>query len=140
MIRKFKVDDIDQIMKIWLDSNIDAHSFVAQAYWISNLSSVSAQILKADIYVYERDHKIVGFAGMQDQYLAGIFVQKEARSDGIGQILLAHIKSLCNTFSLSVYKDNKRAVNFYLREGLRITSEELDEDTNNVAYSMVWQT
>lgn len=28
MIREFKMEDLDRIMEIWLNSNIDAHPFI----------------------------------------------------------------------------------------------------------------
>jgi putative acetyltransferase len=30
MIRRFKIDDLDIVMKIWLESNIKAHDFIAR--------------------------------------------------------------------------------------------------------------
>lgn len=37
MIRNAKETDIDEIMDIWLNSNIDAHSFVPKEYWVEIL-------------------------------------------------------------------------------------------------------
>ena len=53
-----------------------------------------------------------------DDYLAGIFVDKKCRSMGIGKGLLDCIKKNYPVFSLNVYQKNRRAVDFYLREGL----------------------
>lgn len=138
MIRKFQVDDIDQVMNIWCDSNIDAHSFIKQEYWISNTATVREQLLQAEIYVYEQKNKIVGFVGLQDDYLAGIFVDKDVRSQGIGTQLLDYIKSIRQEFILRVYKENKGAVNFYVREGLTTILEEMDNATNNMELLMHW--
>lgn len=139
MIRNFQMEDIDQVMKIWLDSNIDAHSFIKREYWISNAPDVKKQLLHAEIYVYEQESKIVGFVGMQDNYLAGIFVDKDARSNGIGKQLLEYIKSIRQEFTLRVYKENKGAVNFYEREGLTTILEEMDKATNNIELVMQWK-
>lgn len=139
MIRKFQMEDINQVMKIWLDSNIDAHNFIKQEYWISNAPDVKKQLLHAEIYVYEQESKIVGFVGMQDNYLAGIFVDKDIRSNGIGKQLLEYIKGIRQEFTLRVYKENKGAVNFYEREGLTIIIEEMDEATNNIELLMQWK-
>lgn len=138
MIRKFKAEDIDQVMQIWLGGNIEAHSFIEEEYWISNFFDVREKLLKAEIYVYKQDEQIVGFVGMQGNYLAGIFVDKMARSNGIGTKLLDYVKEFYSNFSLNVYKMNKRAVNFYLREGLKMIAEEFDEETNNAEYLMAW--
>lgn len=139
MIRKFQMEDINQVMKIWLDSNIDAHNFIKQEYWISNALDVKKQLMNAEIYVYEQESKIVGFVGMQDNYLAGIFVDKDIRSKGIGKQILKYIKGIRQEFTLRVYKENKGAVNFYEREGLTTITEEMDEATNNIELLMQWK-
>lgn len=86
MIRKFETKDTERVMQIWLEANMEAHDFVPGDYWLSQYQSVQEQILQADIYVYQQDEKIQGFAGMTDNYLAGIFVDKKCRSTGIGKV------------------------------------------------------
>ena len=138
MIRKFEKKDTERVMQIWLEVNIETHYIVPSKYWLSQYQSVQKQILQADIYVYEQDKEIQGFVGMMDDYLAGIFVDKKCRSMGIGKSLLECVKKNYPAFSLNVYQKNRRAVNFYLREGLSIVSKEIDEDTGETDYTMAW--
>lgn len=138
MIRKFEKKDTERVMQIWLEVNIETHDFVPSKYWLSQYQSVQKQILQADIYVYEQDKEIQGFVGMMDDYLAGIFVDKKCRSMGIGKSLLECVKKNYPAFSLNVHQKNRRAVNFYLREGLSIVSKEIDEDTGETDYTMAW--
>lgn len=138
MIRKFEAKDTEKVMQIWLETNIETHDFVPGDYWLSQYPSVQEQILQADIYVYESDEEILGFVGMMDDYLAGIFVEKRYRSMGIGKILLECVKKIYPAFSLNVYRKNQRAVDFYLREGLSIVSKGIDKDTKEADYTMVW--
>lgn len=138
MIRKFEKKETERVMQIWLEVNIETHDFVPSKYWLSQYQSVQKQILQADIYVYEQDKEIQGFVGMMDDYLAGIFVDKKCRSMGIGKSLLECVKKNYPAFSLNVYQKNRRAVNFYLREGLSIVSKEIDEDTGETDYTMAW--
>ena len=138
MIRKFEKKATERVMQIWLEVNIETHDFVPSKYWLSQYQSVQKQILQADIYVYEQDKEIQGFVGMMDDYLAGIFVDKKCRSMGIGKSLLECVKKNYPAFSLNVYQKNRRAVNFYLREGLSIVSKEIDEDTGETDYTMAW--
>jgi len=35
MIRVFQILDTEQVMKLWLFGNMDAHSFVPEEYWHS---------------------------------------------------------------------------------------------------------
>ena len=138
MIRKFETKDTERVMQIWLETNIETHDFVPSDYWLSQYQSVQEQILQADIYVYEQDEEIQGFVGMVDNYLAGIFVDKKYRSMGIGKDLLECVKKNYPAFLLNVYQKNRRAVDFYLREGLSIMSKGIDENTAEMDYTMEW--
>lgn len=57
---------------------------------------------------------------------------------GIGKDLLACIKKNYPAFSLNVYQKNRRAVDFYLREGLSVVAKGIDEDTAESDYTMEW--
>jgi putative acetyltransferase len=138
MIRKFKNTDLDTIMGIWLDTNIQAHNFIPEEYWKSNFNSVRAMLPNAEIYVYELKDKVTGFIGINSGYIAGIFVSNESQSKGIGKELVNRIKKNYSELSLTVYKKNTRAVNFYQREQFIIKQEQTDENTGETEYLMVW--
>lgn len=139
MIRKFQTTDIHEVMKIWLESNQDAHDFISEEYWKSNYAMVEEQLFDADLYISETNGKIQGFAGLVGNYIAGIFIDKKYRSMGIGKELLDDIKKEYSSLSLSVYEKNKRAADFYIREGFCLDSEGIDEDTNEKEYTMIWK-
>ena len=140
MIREIKLSDIEQVMRLWLEGNMEAHNFISAEYWKSNAPLVQEQLLQAEVYVYEENGIIQGFAGMQGDYLAGIFIEKSVRSAGIGKQLLDHIKKIrASSLFLKVYQENRRAIRFYQREGLIITGEGLDEDTGHHEYTMTWE-
>lgn len=136
MIRKFQQTDTGQVMQIWLKGNIDAHPFIPKEYWESNFEMVQEQLIQAEVYVHETNDTIQGFIGIQDDYIAGIFVKKECRSQGIGKRLLDHVQSFHKELTLNVYKKNYRAMAFYQREGFLAVSEQLDEDTGEMEVTM----
>lgn len=139
MIRKLQKADIDQVMEIWLNGNVEAHPFVPKDYWESNYGMVREQLLEADVFVCEGDKEVQGFIGLVDSYIAGIFVDKRHRSEGVGKQLLEYVKKQYSTLSLNVYQQNKGAVAFYLREGFSIRTEGIDEETGNAEYTMFWK-
>lgn len=139
MIREFQILDTEQVMKLWLFGNIDAHSFVPEEYWRSHFNEVQEALLQANVFVYDIDGKVLGFIGLMNEYIAGIFVDKSCRSTGIGTQLLKYAKQKYDTLSLSVYPQNSRAVAFYHREGFSILSEGVDEDTGKKEYTMFWK-
>lgn len=139
MIREFQTSDTEQVMKIWLSGNEDAHPFVPDDYWRSHFQEVQEALLQSKVFVYVTDEKILGFLGMIDNYIAGIFVVKNCRSCGIGRQLLTHAKQKYDTLSLNVYQKNSRAAAFYGREGFSILSEGMDEAAGEKEYTMVWK-
>lgn len=140
MIRKLRESDLSAVMKIWLDTNIKSHNFVSKEYWTSNYEMVKEILPKSEIYVYEEDdtNLIDGFIGLLDSYLAGLFVKDTAQSKGIGKQLLDYAKSIKSEMILSVYQKNIRAIHFYQREQFQIQSENIDDNTNEKEFIMIW--
>ena len=118
MIRQYDEYDIDALMKIWLDTNIQAHNFISSDYWRSNYDMVRKILPYAEIYVYQDDSakQIIGFIGLNGNYIEGVFVKETMQSKGIGKMLLDYVKNFKTTLTLSVYQKNKKAIRFYLRK------------------------
>lgn len=133
--------DISDVLQIWLETNIEAHNFIEKEYWTGNYEMVKQILPEAEVYVYEdeKNGQIVGFIGMNNQYVEGLFVKETAQSRGIGKQLLDHAKSRKTELRLGVYQKNMRAVRFYLRENFLIQAEQMDEDTNETEYIMGWE-
>ncbi|RCX19337.1 putative acetyltransferase [Anaerobacterium chartisolvens] len=138
MVRKFEDKDLEEIMKLWLTTNVQAHNFISKDYWEGNFDIVKGMLPNAEIYVYELDNEIKAFVGTDNGYIAGIFVSNEMQSKGIGKQLLKKIKDLYSELSLTVYKKNVKAVNFYKRQQFVIKQEQIDENTGEAEYLMVW--
>ena len=139
MIRKLRKADIDSVADIWLDANLKAHSFIPAQYWKSNSEFVKEALPQAEVYVYENENEIQGFVGLSGEHIEGIFVSGEKQSQGIGKLLLDHVKDRKPRLLLNVYKQNTRAMSFYQREGFEIQYEGLDDATGEKDCVMVWQ-
>ena len=139
MIRKLQKADINRAADIWLKTNLKAHFFIPEQYWISNYEFVKELLPQTEVYVYEDDKMIQGFIGINDEYIEGIFVSDEMQSRGIGKMLLDYIKDKKDRLQLKVYQKNVRAMSFYQREGFTIQSEEMDEFTGEKEYVMNWE-
>lgn len=139
MIRKFKNTDIDKIMEIWLNSNTEAHNFIDKSYWEKNFEMVKNILPQAEIYIYEENNNIMGFVGLVENYIAGIFIEKNFRGKGVGKKLLDYIKSIKNNLTLNVYEKNIGAVKFYKREGFTVEKFGIDENTGEKEFMMSWE-
>lgn len=140
MIRRLQKPDIDTVSDIWLEANRDTHDFIPAEYWENEFLPVKEMLLQAEVYVYTDEYKneIEGFVGLDQEYIAGIFVRKEARSKGIGKALLDFVKGKKQELTLNVYQKNERAVRFYEREGFYIVESTMDESTGEKEYLMRW--
>ncbi|HEX2926225.1 MAG TPA: N-acetyltransferase [Ruminiclostridium sp.] len=139
MIREFKADDLETVMKIWLQTNIEAHDFIKKSYWQGNYEMVKEMLPSSTIFVYESSDIVTGFIGLVEGYIAGIFVNASSQSMGIGKELLDYAKERYTTLSLQVYKKNVRAAKFYLREGFAVSKEQADEGTGEAELVLSWR-
>ena len=138
MIRRFENKDLDQVMSIWLQVNMESHSFIGADYWKDNHEMVKDMIPKAEVLVSEENGQIRGCIGLRDTYIAGIFVRAAEQSKGVGTGLLQTVMKSRDNLRLNVYKKNMRAVSFYQHYGFQIINQGIDESTSEEEYTMEW--
>lgn len=139
IIRKFNEIDLKRVMRIWYDGNLEAHDFVDKSYWERNFGFVKRSLPESEVYVYEIDGYVVGFVGIDEGYIAGLFVDKEYRGVGIGTKLIEYVKELYDFFTLHVFENNYGAVTFYENRGLIKKEESVHEDLGEVEYLMYYR-
>lgn len=139
MIRRIKESDINKVADIWLNTNIETHNFISSQYWHDNFELVKELLSQAEIYVYEVANSILGFIGLSDDYIEGIFVCHGGQSKGVGKQLLDYVKGIKKQLSLRVYQKNARAIKFYQREDFKILTESIEEKTGEKEYLMTWR-
>ena len=118
MIRLFEEEDLDEVLAIWLDANLRAHSFIPAGYWEGRREEVRQALPQAELYVWEERGEILGFLGLEGDYIAGMFVRLGAQSRGGG---------------------NTRAAAFYRREGFSALGEQTDAGTGEMERCMCWR-
>lgn len=140
MIRKAEPSDLDAVLCIWLDANLDAHAFLPAEYWQGCRQLVRDMLPQAELYVHQDPAgRIDGFLGLQGDYLAGLFVRREARCRGVGKALLDSAKARRPALTLNVYQKNGKAIAFYKREGFAVQAAGVEENTGEPDYTMTWK-
>ncbi|WP_455497386.1 GNAT family N-acetyltransferase [Coprobacter sp.] len=139
LIRKMNVEDIDSVMQIWLETNLKAHSFIPARYWEKNFNTVKTILPETEIYVADQEGQIVGFIGLDNNYIAGIFICEYMQSQSIGKQLLYIAKNKYPTLQLHVYKENLRAVTFYKKQNFIIKQSRIDTNTGKEEFLMEWK-
>lgn len=138
MIRHLTSKDIDRVMDIWLKTTIKAHDFISEAYWYTNYDSVKNIYLPmSETFVYEDKEEIKGFISIINNELIGaLFVDHRYQDCGIGKELINCAIDKYKELNLNVYKENKKAVQFYLNRGFEIIQEQINEDSGYSEYCM----
>ncbi|MBY7900100.1 N-acetyltransferase [Vibrio fluvialis] len=136
-LRPFRVEDMDDLLNVWLSASIEAHDFVAASYWQSQVENMRHLYLPAsEVYVYLLSGELVGFYALYENTLAAIFVSPDCQGQGIGKLLLEHAKQQRAQLSLTVYKENQASCQFYLKQGFHVVREQTDEHTGHAELVM----
>lgn len=128
------------MVRIWYDASVIAHPFMPASFWASYKSAMKEEYLPlAENYVFEQEGKVAGFISLVGEIVCALFVAPEAQGKGVGKALLEHAKALKGRLSLKVYRDNRKAIFFYEKSGLRAAGEEIDEHTGCMQILMEWE-
>jgi len=129
--------DVDIATEIWLESSIQAHSFIPAEYWRSKADEMkNVWLPSSESWVLRSGEKIIGFYSLVENRLAALFVLPSAQGTGFGKQLLEHAKMQRPELTLSVYKENESGYQFYLSQGFQISGEQTDEHTGHIEYTM----
>lgn len=129
---------IEELIQIWLQSNIDAHDFIPKQYWEKNIPFVKQALPNAMLFC-EGNETIKGFLGVSDGLIEGLFVKKEFRRKGIGKNLIQQVKKQFDVLSLYVYVKNENAVAFYKNMGFVVEKQQIQTQTGENEYFMTWK-
>lgn len=140
MIRNCRQTDLEEMVRIWYDASVIAHSFVPASFWALKKSAMKDKYLPlAENLVFEEDGKVTGFISLVEDRICALFVAPEMQGKGIGRAFLENSKTLRRKLSLKVYKENESAFGFYKKYGFIEAGEEIDEHTGCVMILMKWE-
>ena len=131
MIRAFKEEDTETVIRIWLAASVRSHSFIDKAYWEEKAEAMRTLYLPLSEIVVDEDRatgEVVAFMAFVEDYLAALFVAPAHQKRGVGSRLLALAKKMRGTLDLSVYAEN----------GFRITGERIEEVTGRTELLMAF--
>ena len=139
MIRKLEDRDLEQALNLWQQANQQAHPFLPKSFWEQRRAQIKAALQQGEVYVAVEGDQILGFIGLYQDWIHGLFVLPDRQGQGIGRALLARLKELRPVLWLQVYGKNRRALEFYLREGFQVRRRSLDPDSDEVKLTLTWQ-
>ncbi len=139
-IRPLQEADLETVVDLWLKSSIKAHSFIEASFWEGQVNAMrEVYIPSADTWVADYEGMLVGFVSLNEEMLAALFVHPFFQGNGIGKQLLQFAMEQSDSLVLSVYKENKRAMDFYRKQGFEAVQEQVDKHTGMPEVIMVWE-
>lgn len=129
---------IEEMMEIWLQSNVAEQSFIPKKYWSKNYKEVLRVMSIATVYIYEEDGVIMGFAGSMEEQMVAITVVDTQRGRGIGSLLLDKLKDEMGILEASVYTKNKGAMSFFQKNEFQAKDIQLEESTGEEIILLNW--
>jgi putative acetyltransferase len=137
MIRDFEASDMNDILNIWLEASIKAHSFVGKEFWESRIDDMREIYIPAsDTYVFSDGMTVKGFFSLDKTTLAAMFVSPNAQGKGIGRRLMDKAKLLRRKLTLCVYRENPKSIQFYRKCGFTIIKERVCVHTGHIEILM----
>ena len=137
-IRQPLPTEVEEIIRIWLDGNMQAHPFIQPDSWLNHVGYMREALLQAEVYIYEQGGNIAGFIGLEGSHIAGLFIDKHHQSQGIGTSLIEFIKQKHLSLTLTVYRKNEKALQFYQKHNFVAVEERIDTNNNEVELLMRW--
>lgn len=140
MIRPLCAEDLNTAVSIWYSASIKAHNFISEEYWYSQKENMHDLYLpNCESWVYKADNRILGFVSYYEGDVPAFFVDPEAQSQGIGSKLLYFLKQKYKKLTLTVYAENEKTHQFYIRHGFIAVKENTCEHTGHKQIAMCWE-
>ena len=120
MIRKHTPKDLNSILDIWYQASTLAHPFLDDAF-VEQVKTAMRDIYVpgSETWVYEQNNNILGFIGMMDNEIGGLFVLPNQHGKGIGAQLLNYIKPNYKNLEVEVFEKNNLGRGFYDKKGFK---------------------
>ncbi len=123
-VRPMRDDEIDEIVRVWHESKKVAYPYLPTEQGLTledNDRIFRRYILPRDAFwVADDGASVVGFLGMQDDYIDRLYVLPDRQGQGIGSALMAKAKELSPAgLRLHTHQQNTQARAFYERHGFR---------------------
>lgn len=140
MIRPLRSSDIETVRKIYEISNESIGLPVKKGHFKSDADKyVLETIHKCENMIYELNGIPAGIISVSADHIEGLFVHPSHSGKGVGKDLLHYFLNKKKYLQLQVYEKNSRALNFYLKNGFKITGGGICSITALPYFEMVYE-
>jgi putative acetyltransferase len=128
-LRPATAADHADLIQLWEAAVRATHDFLTEEDILFFRSSLPLAFETLNVWVAERDARIVGFIAVSGRHIEALFVAPDQHRRGIGRRLLDHIVTSHpgTGWNVDVNEQNPEATRFYLHYGfIQIGRSELD--------------
>lgn len=128
-IHRYRADDTLRLGQIWLEASSLSHAFFSpDILKVQHQQVCDLYLPQSETWVMETEGRLLGFIGLIDRFVGGLFVCPEAQGLGVGRLLTMHALGLKGELELDVYSLNTGAVAFYRHLGFQELSRQPTDD------------
>ncbi|AGA68235.1 acetyltransferase (GNAT) family protein [Desulfitobacterium dichloroeliminans LMG P-21439] len=140
IIRKFEYLDTEEIIEIWYNVSVLAHSFISKEVWDSYKSELRNKYLPAaETWVAEESGNLIGFISLLENFIGALFVIPTKQGKGVGTKLTELAKQEKEHLNVGVYNKNIDAKRFYIKSGFTYLGEEVQQETGELVINMIFE-
>lgn len=133
MIRPFRTSDTQQLLHVWYQASLIAHSFLDADFFEAERKRIVEHWLpQAETYVSVESRQLVGFLSLVGDEVGAIFVDPQAQGNGHGRALMDHARSIRDHLELDVFEENSIGRSFYAAHGFEQIGRGVDATTGRV--------
>lgn len=131
VIRPFADEDLDEVLDVWYEASLVAHSFLSEEFLATERREVAEHWLPlAETMVYEDDGRVIGFLALIGNEVGAIFVDPRCQGRGFGRALMDRARSIRPFLELNVLEANAIGRRFYETYGFKLIDRHVGEATN----------
>lgn len=129
---------VSQLARVWERAVRSTHAFLTEE-GIAEIRPFVPQAIQGvgALAVAERDGAPIGFMGVEDGRLEMLFLDPDARGQGLGRALLSHGIERLGVTELTVNEQSPQAVGFYEHMGVS-TCHRTETDEEGCPYPLLY--
>lgn len=144
VIRPARIDEHDEIARVWMNSWVSTGLESASNFLLAKLRArIPLEIERGwSLFVADQGGAIVAMLALHlpKKYLDQLFVAPEYQARGLGRCLLAFTRQqLPNEILLRCVRENEKAWRWYEREGFTFETEQVEPMTGFVMKHYRWE-
>lgn len=142
MLKKIKIEDIDNVMELWKEDINKSGMPSKNKIILNDYTSVRKKLMENinSTILYTEDGIIEGIISVDNpkNEVWLIIVKSSIQREGIGTILLNNIKRKKTQINTTINSSNEKALLFFYKNGFKKVEEKENEKTKQKDYILDW--